>query len=440
MERKKMRRKCFAVLLTMALVIQEPSLSRADYFGREMFLNRQAVMYSFRMEPVQRAELEYAEGFRIRYYLNGGVLEGENPADYQKEEMSAALEIPMREGYNFAGWYRDSRFEEKATDFEADVPGEYALYAKWTKRIDAQYNIDMYAYPNAAAGKRAGKKLKDVTYSLLEHVKIPGMPSTREEDVRESRIPVAGQCPQGICFTDAFLLISAYSEDGDFGCLHVFDRATGAYLVSLGMKKGSHMGGLAFDGESVWVCHSGSSTLERIPYAFVQKEAQNAPQSVVDCTGRFKEYHVANAPSCIDHYDGMLWVATHTKFFNSKMAAYKVTEHGLRQMKTYRIPDKVQGIAFDEDGRVYVSASYGRKKSSFLKAYASVEQMDQKPGDPLVKIEMPPCSEEIAWTKDQIYVLFESAGEKYLEGTDGRGKSLSPLDEVLVLPRESVLE
>ena len=122
------------------------------------------------------------------------------------------------------------------------------------------------------------------------------------------------------------------------------------------------------------------------------------------------------------------------------MAAYKVTEHGLRQMKTYRIPDKVQGIAFDEDGRVYVSASYGRKKSSFLKAYASVEQMDQKPGDPLVKIEMPPCSEEIAWTKDQIYVLFESAGEKYLEGTDGRGKSLSPLDEVLVLPRESVLE
>ena len=56
------------------------------------------------------------------------------------------------------------------------------------------------------------------------------------------------------------------------------------------------------------------------------------------------------------------------------------------------------------------------------------------------KIEMPPCSEEIELAGEEIYVLFESAGEKYFEGTDGKGTSIAPVDEVLVILKESVLE
>ena len=44
---------------------------------------------------------------------------------------------------------------------------------------------------------------------------------------------------------------------------------------------------------------------------------------------------------------------------------------------------------------------------------------------------MPPCSEEIDCYNDTLYVMFESAGEKYLEGTDGKGTSLSPIDKIL---------
>ncbi len=62
--------------------------------------------------------------------------------------------------------------------------------------------------------------------------------------------------------------------------------------------------------------------------------------------------------------------------------------------------------------------------------------MDEHPNRPMVKIEMPPCSEEIELADGQIYVLFESAGEKYFEGTDGK----APVDQVLLLERESVLE
>ena len=46
---------------------------------------------------------------------------------------------------------------------------------------------------------------------------------------------------------------------------------------------------------------------------------------------------------------------------------------------------------------------------------------------------MPPCSEGVEIDNQKIYVLFESAGKKYLEGTDGKGKSVAPLDRILVI-------
>lgn len=48
----------------------------------------------------------------------------------------------------------------------------------------------------------------------------------------------------------------------------VFDREDGEYLVTLGMDANSHLGGIAFDGENVWVCNSYDTTVERISYDF----------------------------------------------------------------------------------------------------------------------------------------------------------------------------
>ena len=47
---------------------------------------------------------------------------------------------------------------------------------------------------------------------------------------------------------------------------------------------------------------------------------------------------------------------------------------------------------------------------------------------------MPPGSEELDVSDDILYLIFETAGEKYLEGTDGKGKSLFPLDKILMIP------
>lgn len=439
----KMKRKCFAVLLIIVFIIQDPSFSKANDLERNgYYLSKQKLLDSLTEEFVQKDDVASIDEFQVQYYLNGGSNVPENPALYRREDIPVVLESPVRTGYNFAGWYTDSKLKHKISEINSETIGNYTLYAKWTRCIDGDYNVQMYSYQNTASSSHLDKKLKNCIYDFLKDVEIPGMPSTREEDVRENRITDTSQCPQGICLTDDYLLISAYSakRSGNLGCIHVFDKENGTYLATLGMKEQSHLGGITFDGENVWVCHSDNNTLECIPYVFVKRIASKMPQTVVDCSTLFEEYHVSNSPSCITWYDGKIWVATHTRILNSRMIAYKVTRNGLRQVQSYRIPDKVQGITFDDKGRVYISTSYGRKNSSYLKVYATVERMNERPNHPMAKVEMPPCSEEIDMEDDELYVLFESASEKYFEGTDGKGTSLSPIDKVLTISKSSIFQ
>ena len=64
--------------------------------------------------------------------------------------------------------------------------------------------------------------------------------------------------------------------------------------------------------------------------------------------------------------------------------------------------------------------------------------MDLKPTKPQMKVEMPPCSEEVTIVDGELYVLFESAGSKYFEGTDGNGTSISPIDKILAIQLSSL--
>lgn len=434
-----LKRECFAVLLIIVFVIQMPLVMSAENLQEnKVFLNEKVTYHP--TEEYKKEEQKETDKIQIEYHLNGGVNTSLNHSSYTRSELPVALEAPARKGYNFAGWYTDSEFYHRITEITEDLQGDCALYAKWTDAIDDVYNVQMYAYKSSAVINAEDKKLKDCKYGFLSDVKIPGMPSTREEDIRQNRITDTSQCPQGICFTEEYLLVSSYStaNKDHLGCIHVFDRKSGEYLVTLGMKEKSHLGGLTFDGENLWVCHSDNNTLESIPYSFIQKAAADKSQKVVDCSKMFKEYHVSNSPSCIAYYEGKLWVATHTRVFNSEVIAYEVTENGLEQRERCRIPSKVQGITFDEDGQVYISTSYGRTKSSYLKVYVSLKALHVNPEYPAFQVEMPPCSEEITLEGEHIYVLFESAGEKYFEGTDGKGISISPIEKILTITKNSI--
>lgn len=308
-----------------------------------------------------------------------------------------------------------------------------------TDTVDSRASVTDYRYRSRENTKN--RWLKNLSYDFLDELMIPGMPSSKLQDLETQKIFSAAQCPQGICLTGEYVILTSYSEGrDDLGELFVFDRESGDFLVTLGMNPKSHLGGVAFDGQNVWICNSSSRSIERISYDFVKLMADQNTGEVVDASKMVDTIPVENTPSCITYDNGRLWIATHTVSGDSELVAYYYNskKEDLTALSSYRIPRKVQGIAFDDAGRVYLSTSYGRAASSYLKVYASVFAMSGNPNKPQIQVEMPPGSEEIAISGDEIYVLFESAGEKYFYGTDGKGISLSPIDKILVLGRSAL--
>ena len=319
------------------------------------------------------------------------------------------ISVSITEDYNPLG---------KHTDFPSDSVFEGT--------IDNYSNVENYEYTISTSTKFGQKNthLKDINYSFCDSIEILN----------------ASQCPQGIAITEDFVMTTSYStKDGYLGQFMVFDRISGEYLITLGMDKDSHLGGIAYDGENVWVCNSVDKTLERISYDFIYQMAMRNKGEVIDATELVDCYSLKNIPSCITYYNGRLWIATHNILFQSHMVVYYYNENedALKALSTYNIPAKVQGVAFSEQGEVYLSTSYGRKQSSYLKKYESVFIMTDHVKEPMLNIEMPPCSEEITIYDNTLYVLFESAGDKYIHGTDGKGQSLSPIDKILMIQIEN---
>ena len=301
----------------------------------------------------------------------------------------------------------------------------YSLLIRRMDKIDNNANILNYPYVSKKENKQevSIQHLKDVLFSFWD-----------------GEILNDEQYPQGICLTEEYLIVTSYADSKNtFGECKVFDKHTGEHLVTLGMDKKSHLGGISYDGKNIWVCNSPRMEIERISFAFVQGAISNHRGGFVDITNLMEGYRVDNLPSSLFYYDGKLYVSTHTKWNNSKMISYFYDEQKNCLVKTdvYTIPAKVQGVALDDEERVYVSSSYGRENSSYLKIYSSLEDMHRNVNAYIEMIEMPPCSEGLVWEDEKLYILFESAGKKYIEGTDGKGRSVSPLDRILIIDRAS---
>ena len=371
----------------------------------------------------------------IVYVLDGAVNNIENP-DRLEAGQTMTLGLPHKFGYYFQGWYLDPDFKYKVKEVTGQKGKAVTVYAKWLRKVNNVYNVENYEYSSSERLNPDTVLLKDCDYYFIEDLKIPGMPETKEEDFFNNYIFSESQCPQGLCIADDYILITSYSEEEDcMGELMVFDITTGDYLLTLGMDSMSHLGGITYDGENVWVCNSNNNTVERISYDFIKLMATQNPKEFVDATAVVDVYPVKNKPSCITCYGGRLWVATHTLMWKSKMVAYYFNSDAneLNALNKYTIPAKVQGVAFDDNGKVYLSTSYGRNSSSYMKIYSSLIKLSSEPGKPEKQIEMPPGSEEIDVRNDTAYVIFETAGEKYLEGTDGKGFCVSPLDKILAI-------
>ena len=77
-------------------------------------------------EKVSIEEVEYP----ITYVLNGGSLSGMKES-YRENDETYVLPEPVRNGYEFAGWYSDSSFKNAVRSIESGSTGARTFYAKW---------------------------------------------------------------------------------------------------------------------------------------------------------------------------------------------------------------------------------------------------------------------------------------------------------------------
>ena len=177
--------------------------------------------------------------YHIVYEVNGGINSSNNQKTIQKEETSFLhWTCRLKWVTILLAGMADCSYSRKVTKIDEDSPANMVLFAKWTKNIDNHYNVEMYSYQTGTIRDNSQKELKECSYTFLDDLSIPGMPSTREKDYKDNLISSSSQCMQGLCFTPDYILITAYSEDRkNLGSLMVFDRESGEYLVTLGMKK-----------------------------------------------------------------------------------------------------------------------------------------------------------------------------------------------------------
>ncbi len=118
--------------------------------------------------------------FTLKYNTNGGVAIAD--AEYAYSTTETPIDVPVRAGYTFAGWFRDANFKVSAGKYDAsknifklkkgtlgDEEGNINLYAKWT----ANYKVVLINTKNSEAKEFTG-------YSYLVKKALPATPFTAE--------------------------------------------------------------------------------------------------------------------------------------------------------------------------------------------------------------------------------------------------------------------
>ena len=97
--------------------------------------------------------------YKITYKLNSGKNNSKNPSTYTYTTSTITLKNPTRKGYDFAGWYSDSKYKKKVTKIKKGSTGNKTLYAKWTPhkyKITFNGNGSTSGKMSAMTGKKYG--------------------------------------------------------------------------------------------------------------------------------------------------------------------------------------------------------------------------------------------------------------------------------------------
>ena len=312
----------------------------------------------------------------------------------------------------------------------------FACYAKTESSFEYKYYKDPVLY-----GKALKRSMTDVYNDFNgktfdeKTIPIPGLIKTyvMTEGVSSSSDQYV---PQGLCRADHYLLITAYDVKKKLNSVIYVVDMNGMKLVStLTMPNRFHAGGIAFDGENIWMTGETSDKYKGDP--FVQYMTYSTLLSHLNETvSEVKEselspyIYIKNKPSFLEYDKGILWVGTYIgrkSTPDAYMNGYEIIgEPGKRRLNTIMysiiagIDSSAQGADIVDD-YLYVSSSYkstSHLQTSFITKY-NLKSSKTGTGDYLVKgnevnrVQVPKMNEEIVVDGATMYINFESGASHW---------------------------
>lgn len=261
------------------------------------------------------------------------------------------------------------------------------------------------------------KTYKDFVKALnLKKTMIaPGIKNTNVNGFASS-----GMVIQAVTNAGKYMLMTAYDQKGEENSvIYVLNRDNGRYITTILLPDAFHVGGIAYDGQNVWV--SAGNAVSCFDFKYVKTavalgEDYYQVNYKVTCP-------VLTQASFVSYYKGCLWVGAHIETSGTTMYGYKVSgkkgdSPAITKQYSMKIPSRTQDVLFLSNGTMIVSCS--NQISSANKYYISCLRRYKpefgkkkkgkiKPGKSTGKFTMPPMLEGIAYKGGYLYASFESA-------------------------------
>lgn len=269
--------------------------------------------------------------------------------------------------------------------------------------------------------------LTEYLYSRSSCHTIPGLKNTNIMGENCSTM-----VPQGICRMKGYILFTAYDSENEYKSVIYVMSSTGKTLyATLVYPFKSHVGGIAYDGSNVYVCNSTKKTVSVFDKEYIMGAIHLSVQYKLNSV-KLTEYDnikVKTKASYCTYYDKRLWVGAYNDKKTDKIFGYRIrdkeTDPSLNADRYIEAPQYAQGITFYDGDYDYfiVSCSWGIMDSTLrcykLKDYDEPQKQYRKgiqriqKGSAYKVISMPCMSEQLDVYGNKLYLLFESAADKY---------------------------
>lgn len=245
--------------------------------------------------------------------------------------------------------------------------------------------------------------------------------------------------PQGLDYNSKYnyMFISAYHYGEASSLLFVIDFNSGKLIKTLVLENlNIHAGGVTSNEEFIWI------TDEYKIYKYKLDDVVN----LSDMSNLVYEdvFDMDIKSDYITYHNDILWVGEYNYGFifstkeehyisvsNDKMNKSLLVGYDINNLEikyVLSVPDRIQGLAFDNDDNFIFSKSFWSFQSSRISKYKNILNQEGKEFDfygkkvnllvlsdneKISSIEIPPMAEEIVYLDDYVYINFESSANLY---------------------------